>query len=48
VLLAQAYEKSGDAATAKEFYRKVLESNGHSPTNAVARPLAKKKLASAM
>jgi len=46
VLLAQAYEKSGDAATAKEFYRKVLESNGHSPTNAVARPLAKKKLAS--
>jgi|SRR5271165_995353 len=48
VLLAQAYEKSGDAATAKDFYRQVLESNGHSPTNAVARPLAKKKLASAM
>ena len=48
VLLAQAYEKSGDAATAKDFYRKVLESNGHSPTNAVARPLAKKKLASGL
>jgi len=48
VLLAQAYEKSGDAATAKDFYRKVLESNGHSATNAVARPLAKKKLASAL
>ena len=48
VLLAQAYEKSGDVATAKDFYRKVLESNGHSPTNAFARPLAKKKLAAAM
>jgi len=48
VLLAQAYEKSGDAATAKDFYRKVMESSGHSPTNAVARPLAKKKLAAAM
>jgi len=45
-LLGQAYEKSGDAATAKDFYRKVLESNGHSPTNAFARPLAKKKLVS--
>ena len=45
VLLAQAYEKSGDAATAKDFYRKVLESSGHSTTNAFARPLAKKKLA---
>lgn len=48
VLLAQAYEKSGDAAAAKDFYRKVLESNGHSPTNAFARPLAKKKLAAVM
>ena len=47
VLLAQAYEKSGDEAAAKDFYRKVLESNGHSPTNAFARPLAKKKLATA-
>lgn len=44
VLLAQAYEKSGDAAQAKDYYRKVLEVNGHSPTNAFARPLAKKKL----
>src|SRR5579864_6371964 len=35
-LLAQAYEKSGAVATAKDFYRKVLESNGHSPTNAFA------------
>lgn len=44
VLLGQAYEKSGDAAQAKNYYRKVLEINSHSPTNAFARPLAKKKL----
>ncbi len=44
VLLAQAYEKSGDAAQAKDYYRKVLEINSHNPTNAFARPLAKKKL----
>lgn len=44
-LLAQAYEKSGDQAQAMEYYRKVLTSNAHSPTNAFARPLAKKKLA---
>jgi tetratricopeptide (TPR) repeat protein len=44
VLLGQAYEKSGDAAQAKDYYRKVLEMNQHNPTNAFARPLAKKKL----
>ena len=44
VMLAQAYEKSGDEAHAKEYYRKVLEINVHNPTNAFARPLAKKKL----
>jgi tetratricopeptide (TPR) repeat protein len=44
-LLAEAYEKSGNAAQAKTYYRKVLESNAHNPTNAFARPLAKKKLA---
>jgi tetratricopeptide (TPR) repeat protein len=43
-LLAEAYEKSGDAAQAKTYYRKVLESNAHNPTNAFARPLAKEKL----
>lgn len=43
-LLAQAYEKTGDKAKADEFYRKVLESNIHNPTNAFARPLAKEKL----
>lgn len=46
-LLAQAYEKSGDNAHAREYYRKILASNAHNPTNAFARPLAKKKLAEA-
>ena len=44
VLLAQAYEKSGDVTQAKKYYRKVVEINFHGPTNAFARPLAKKKL----
>jgi tetratricopeptide (TPR) repeat protein len=44
VLLAQAYEKSDDKAHAMEFYKKVLEINGHGPTNAFARPLARKKI----
>jgi tetratricopeptide (TPR) repeat protein len=45
-LLAQTYEKSGDSAQAKEYYRKVMASNAHNPTNAFARPLARNKLAS--
>jgi len=44
-LLGEAYEKSGGAVQAKANYQKVLESNGHNPANAFARPLAKKKLA---
>jgi Flp pilus assembly protein TadD len=44
VLLAQAYEKSGDKTQATDYYRKVLGANFHNPTNAFARPLAKKKL----
>jgi tetratricopeptide (TPR) repeat protein len=44
VLLGEAYEKSGDAPAAKDYYRKVLEINSHNPTNAFARPLAKKQL----
>jgi len=43
-LLGEACEKSGDAALAKDYYRKVLEINFHNPTNAFARPLAKKRL----
>jgi tetratricopeptide (TPR) repeat protein len=45
VLLAQSYEKAGDAASAKEYYGKVMADNSHGPTNAFARPLARKKLA---
>jgi tetratricopeptide (TPR) repeat protein len=45
MLLAQSYEKSGDAARAKEYYTKVMANNGHGPTNAFARPVARKKLA---
>lgn len=45
MLLAQSYEKTGDAAHAKEYYNKVMANNGHGPTNAFARPVARKKLA---
>jgi tetratricopeptide (TPR) repeat protein len=44
VLLAQAYEKSGNKDEAMKLYRQVLTINTHNPTNAFARPLAKKKL----
>jgi tetratricopeptide (TPR) repeat protein len=44
-LLGESYEKSGDAAQAKDYYQKVLQVNTHNPANAFARPLAKKKLA---
>src|SRR5262249_50269588 len=45
VLLAQSYENLGDAAHAKEYYGKVMANNGHGPTNAFARPVARRKLA---
>jgi tetratricopeptide (TPR) repeat protein len=44
VLLAQAHEKTGDKAEATKYYKQVLTINSHNPTNAFARPLAKKKL----
>jgi len=44
VLLAQAHEKAGDAARAREYYTQVLASNAHSANNAFARPLARKKV----
>jgi tetratricopeptide (TPR) repeat protein len=43
-LLAQAYEKSGDAANAREMYQQVAASNAHSLNNAFARGAAKKSL----
>jgi tetratricopeptide (TPR) repeat protein len=45
VLIAQSYEKTGDSMRAKEYYGKVMANNGHGPTNAFARPVARKKLA---
>ena len=45
VLIAESYEKTGDAARARDYYSKVMAINGHSPTNAFARPVARKKLA---
>lgn len=45
MLLAQSYEKSGDAAHAKEYYGKVMAINMHAPTTAFARPVARRKLA---
>jgi tetratricopeptide (TPR) repeat protein len=47
VLLAQAYEKSGNRAQAMNLYRQILAINTHNPTNAFARPLAKSNLAHA-
>ena len=44
VLLAQAYEKSGNPAEASKYYKQVMTINSHNPTNAFARPLAKKQL----
>jgi tetratricopeptide (TPR) repeat protein len=43
-LLAQAYDKSGNKDEAMKLYRQILTINSHNPTNAFARPLAKKKL----
>lgn len=43
-LLAQAYDKTGDHDKAMDLYRKVLAINTHNPTNAFARPIAKKAL----
>ncbi len=45
ILLAQAYEKSGDNVKATQYYKQVLTINSHSPTNAFARPLAELKVA---
>jgi tetratricopeptide (TPR) repeat protein len=43
-LLAQALEKSGKKDKAVELYRKIMTINAHSPANAFARPVARKKL----
>jgi len=44
MLLAQAFEKTGDAGGARDYYRKVLDSSSHAVTSALARPRARQKL----
>ncbi len=46
LLLARAYDKSGDKTQAQELYRKILTINAHNPTNAFARPEARKMVGS--
>ena len=43
-LIAQTYEKLNDKVQAKEYWTKVLGFYSHNPTNAFARPLAKKAM----
>jgi tetratricopeptide (TPR) repeat protein len=43
-LLAQAYEKTGDTAAATELWRKIMTITMHNPTNAFARPEARKRV----
>ena len=43
-LQAQAYGKTGNREDAMKLYRQILTINSHNPTNAFARPLAKKNL----
>jgi tetratricopeptide (TPR) repeat protein len=45
VLLGQAYEKLHDMANARQCYSEALASTAHSPNNAFALPLARKRLA---
>jgi tetratricopeptide (TPR) repeat protein len=47
LLLGEAYEKLGDQQHAKSYYQQVLQINVHNPTNAYARPIARKKLGGA-
>ena len=43
LLMAQAYEKLGDTAKAKELYAKAATTTAHNPVGAYVRPLAMKK-----
>ena len=47
MMLARAHEKAGDMVRARDYYGKVMANNSHGPTNAFARPVARKKLAGA-
>jgi tetratricopeptide (TPR) repeat protein len=43
-LLAQSYEKTGDAAKAKALYQKIMAATNHNPPMAFARPIARARL----
>jgi tetratricopeptide (TPR) repeat protein len=45
ILTAEAYEHLGDTSRARDYYRKVLASNSHAINTALARPIARRKLA---
>jgi tetratricopeptide (TPR) repeat protein len=44
-LLAQSYEKTGDAAKARALYQKIMDATNHNPPMAFARPTARARLA---
>lgn len=46
-LMAMAYERSSDPSQATPYYHKIMDSRQHNPGMAFARPLARRKLASA-
>ena len=48
LLLADATEKLGDRKGAGEYYQKILQSSAHSVNNAFARPVALRKLGTAV
>jgi Flp pilus assembly protein TadD len=47
MLLARAYEQSGQPAQARGYYQKTLASTSHAVNNAFARPIARQKLEAA-
>jgi tetratricopeptide (TPR) repeat protein len=44
-LLAEAYDKLGDKAHARDCYERIMKIYTHNPSNAFARPIARAKLA---
>lgn len=44
-LLAQSYEKTGEAAKARALYQKIMDGTNHNPPMAFARPTARARLA---
>lgn len=44
LLLAQAHERTGDTAAARDYYGRVMASTSHALTAAIARPIARERL----